>query len=391
MGGDITAESEYGRGSVFTATIRQGCRDFTPLGTIAENAYARKENVAARFTAPEARILIVDDIATNLKVAEGLLAPYKARIFTCRSGDEAVGLARSRSFDLVFMDHMMPGMDGLEATAAIRAMGGRGEMPIIALTANAVSGMREMFLQNGFNDFLSKPIDVSKLAGILKKWIPADKRGPAPDDAVPSVGAEPALLPEIDGVDTLAGLAQAGGARSRYLNLLEMFCRDARARLPRFAIMPEVEERKDFTTQVHALKSALASIGADDLAADAARLEEAGRAGDMSAKHNELDAFHHALKALLERTEAALARTRPQAEGDSGGRQAGREHELWAQLKDALAKEDLDAIDTAMEDLKALPLTPDTRDALSGIAECVLTADFTKAAGELETFLKREM
>jgi CheY-like chemotaxis protein len=287
------------------------------------------------------------------------------------------------------MDHMMPGMDGLEATAAIRAMPGRGELPVIALTANAVAGMREMFLQNGFSDFLSKPIDVSKLAGIMKKWIPADKRWPAPAEAVTSVGAESAFLPEIEGVDARAGLAQAGGAPSRYLNLLEMFCRDARARLPLLAKTPGKQDPKAVTTQVHALKSALASIGADDLATVAARLEEAGRVGDMSVKN--LDAFHDALKALLERTETALAQTRLHDKEDSSERQPDREHELWAQLKDALAKEDLDAIDKAMEGLKALSLTPDTRDTLSGIAECVLTADFTKAADELETFLKREM
>jgi HPt (histidine-containing phosphotransfer) domain-containing protein len=241
-----------------------------------------------------------------------------------------------------------------------------------------------MFLQNGFNDFLSKPIDVSKLAGIMKKWIPADKRGPAPEDAGASAAVESTSLPDIEGVDALAGLAQAGGAPSRYLNLLEMFCRDARARLPLLAKTPGEQDSKAMTTQVHALKSALASIGAADLAVVAAGLEEAGRVGDMSAKHNELDAFHHALKALLERTEAALARTRRQDEGDSAGRQSGREHELWAQLKDALAKEDLDAIDKAMEGLKALPLTPDTRDTLSGIAECVLSADFKKAGDAVE-------
>jgi HPt (histidine-containing phosphotransfer) domain-containing protein len=144
--------------------------------------------------------------------------------------------------------------------------------------------------------------------------------------------------------------------------------------------MPEEKERKDFTTQAHALKSALLSIGAAAPAAIAARMEEAGRAGDMSAIRDGLDAFHAALKALLERVEAALARLR--AEGD--GRQPGRERELWARLKDALAKEDLDAIDRAMEGLKALPLAPDTRDALSGIAERILAADFKKAGDAID-------
>jgi CheY-like chemotaxis protein len=153
---------------------------------------------AIRFTFPSARLLVVDDIATNLKVAEGLLAPYHAAVDTSLSGAKAIELVKQaasekRMYDIVFMDHMMPEMDGIETTAAIRAW--EKEMsvefsqetpkqllerpkgvPIIALTANAVMGMREMFIENGFNDFLAKPIDVSKLDEILDRWIPKEKR-----------------------------------------------------------------------------------------------------------------------------------------------------------------------------------------------------------------------
>ena len=130
-----------------------------------------------QFTIPNARVLVVDDLATNLKVAEGLLAPYKAIVDTCLSGAEAISLVKQRAmdgedYDLVFMDHMMPGMDGIEATAAIREF--NTNLPIIALTANAVSGMREMFISKGLNDFLAKPIDVSKLDEVLEHWIPKE-------------------------------------------------------------------------------------------------------------------------------------------------------------------------------------------------------------------------
>ena len=137
-----------------------------------------------RFIIPHARLLVVDDIATNLKVAEGLLAPYNAKIDTCLSGIEAIELVKRNRYDLVFMDHMMPEMDGIEATAAIREweeeLENQGvtkfDLPIIALTANAVSGMKEMFLEKGFNDFLAKPIDISKLDEILTLWISKSKR-----------------------------------------------------------------------------------------------------------------------------------------------------------------------------------------------------------------------
>jgi CheY-like chemotaxis protein len=174
MDGDITVASEYGKGSVFTVTLTQAWTDFAPLGEISGKAYARTENAAARFIAPAARLLIADDNVANLKVAEGLLAPYRSRVDTCLSGAEAVRLARETPYDIIFMDHMMPEMDGMEATAAIRALEGDRfqTVPIIALTANAVVGMRETFLQNGFSDYLPKPIELAKLNEMMGKWIP---------------------------------------------------------------------------------------------------------------------------------------------------------------------------------------------------------------------------
>jgi signal transduction histidine kinase/CheY-like chemotaxis protein/HPt (histidine-containing phosphotransfer) domain-containing protein len=404
MDGDVMVESEYGKGSTFTATLRQNVSDKRPMGALerrkaprtdARTPHALERLKAARmggpiisFTAPDADILLVDDMPANLLVAEGLLAPYKARIVACQSGREAVELARSHAFDLIFMDHMMPGMDGMEATAAIRGMGKRGKMPIIALTANAVSGMREMFLQNGFNDFLSKPIEIPKLVEIMEKWIPADKRGPAPE-AVASGDAETARLPIIEGVDTPTGLSHAGGVPRRYLDLLAMFCRDARTRLPLLDRTPAEEECQSFTTQVHALKSALASIGAADLAVDAARLENAGHNGDIPAINDRLPAFREDLEGLLERIGAALAQARPAADttgkGEGGGQPSARERALLAQLKTALEQKDLDAMDKALEDMKSLPLIPETSDALSGIEEYILLADFEKAAAAIDT------
>jgi len=138
-------------------------------------SYSLNENTSVvPFIAPEASVLIVDDIGTNLKVAEGLLLPYKMKIDLCFSGVEAIAIVNQNRYDLVFMDHMMPEMDGVEATRLIREK--YADLPIIALTANAVSGTKEMFLSNGFNDFLSKPIDTIKLNAILVKWIPKEKQ-----------------------------------------------------------------------------------------------------------------------------------------------------------------------------------------------------------------------
>ena len=129
------------------------------------------------FTAPEVKILVVDDIATNLMVVEGLLEPFGLNADFCESGKEAVEAVKVKDYDLILMDHMMPEMDGVEAVRIIREMGGAfAALPIIALTANAIIGAKEMFLQNGFNDFLSKPIDIPKLNSVLAKWLPKDKQ-----------------------------------------------------------------------------------------------------------------------------------------------------------------------------------------------------------------------
>jgi CheY-like chemotaxis protein len=149
-------------------------------GVFCNLSYDENKEGAGKFTAPEAKILIVDDIRTNLKVAQGLLLPYKMQVSLCKSGIQALEEIRSKDYDLVFMDHKMPGMDGIETTQRIRELGIDDpyykNVPIVALTANAVLGTREMFLENSFDDFLSKPIDTVALNGLLEKWIPREKQ-----------------------------------------------------------------------------------------------------------------------------------------------------------------------------------------------------------------------
>ena len=143
-------------------------------------SYSENNELIVRFTAPDAYVLVVDDVITNLKVANGLLAPYKMQVDLCKNGRMALNALRTNRYDLVFMDHKMPDMDGIETTKHIRTMGDEDpyykKVPVIALTANAVTGTKEMFLENGFNDFLSKPIDTIKLDTVLEKWIPKDKQ-----------------------------------------------------------------------------------------------------------------------------------------------------------------------------------------------------------------------
>jgi signal transduction histidine kinase/ActR/RegA family two-component response regulator len=164
MNGSISVRSEYNKGSVFTVRLP------LPRGTESD---LPEEKEHAAFTAPDARVLLVDDIDINLEIAAFVLSSYEIQPDLAKSGREALERTAKKVYDLILMDHMMPEMDGVETTKAIRAMAGNNaKTPILALTANAVSGAREMFLANGFNGLLSKPMDNTALTEALLRWLP---------------------------------------------------------------------------------------------------------------------------------------------------------------------------------------------------------------------------
>ena len=170
MGGEITVRSIYGRGTVFTVNIPyvRGCGE--------NSAKEVKEKAVFTFRAPGAKILVTDDNEVNLKVAIGLLGMMGIAAETADSGFKAINAVKRNDYDIVFMDHMMPEMDGVETVLAIRELGGKYKnLTIIALTANAVGNAREMFLENGFTDFISKPINIDELCEMVKKYLSPEK------------------------------------------------------------------------------------------------------------------------------------------------------------------------------------------------------------------------
>ncbi|MDR0868210.1 MAG: response regulator [Planctomycetota bacterium] len=352
MGGDITVESVYGKGSVFTATLIQNYENNLPLGNLGAHAVAEKSG-SARFTMPTARVLIVDDIATNLKIVQGLLAPFAMRFDVANSGRQAIDLARRNAYDLILMDHMMPEMDGIEATRQIRKLGNESrKVPIIALTANAVAGMREVFLSHGFNGYLSKPIELDKLNAVVENWIPRAKRvaprtvitpspptdaivapnttnttnAPRPDATRPDVArpenppADPlaGLAVALAGkIDVAAGLRGTGNKPAFYLDILDTYAEDAKARLTKLFAPATDAEWKSFITHVHALKSASASVGAAKISAAAKELENAGRGGDAAFIQANLPAFTTELAAVAAAISAALSSDKSPAPAES--------------------------------------------------------------------------
>jgi len=269
-----------------------------------------------KYVFPKARMLVVDDISTNLRVTQGFLAPYKATVDICISGQEAIEMVKQHDYDIVFMDHMMPDMDGIEATAIIRTWEKernekegkeRDPIPIIALTANAVSGMRELFVEKDFSDFLAKPMDVSKLGEILERWIPGNKRERNKDaGSAAASGLSPGeSFPVIPGIDITKGAARLGVKPAGYLKLLSMLHKDVEDRLPALA-MPKPETLPMFVSHVHALKGTCASMGALEVSERAAELEVAGKAEDLTFIGENLGFFVERLAELAKDIGTAL-------------------------------------------------------------------------------------
>jgi CheY-like chemotaxis protein len=265
-------ESEPGIGSVFTVRIKQQSAGSGLIGReLAENlenyqdfdTSKSKINVIIREHMPYGKVLLVDDNETNLYVAEGLLSPYGLKITTADSGFLAIEKVESKeSYDIIFMDHMMPQMDGIETTQKLREMGYEGI--IVALTANALVGNDEMFLQSGSDGFLAKPIDIRQLNEILNKFV---------RDRYP----EEVRRQKVKVMGMTAEQPKKPGLTDK--KLMQIFCRGAAKAI---VTMRETKasDVKLFTTTAHAMKSALANIGENEISEFAAALEDAGIKGD---------------------------------------------------------------------------------------------------------------
>ena len=265
------------------------------------------------FSAPKARVLIVDDNAINLKVAVGLMQPYHMQLMTVDSGKAAISMLRSKDIDLVFMDHMMPEMDGVETTALIRQMNDEyyQKLPIIALTANAVSGVREMFIEAGLNDFIAKPIELSALDRVLKNWLPDEKlMAPVATVYGKNDRRKSAQVKQKDEgvhISVSKGLSYAGGSEDAYYEILEMYVRKGEEKRVQINELAAEENWKNYTIEVHALKSTSLSIGAVKLSEFSKKLELAGKSGDYGIIRDENDDLMALYGEVLEEGKALLA------------------------------------------------------------------------------------
>ncbi|MCI9448056.1 MAG: response regulator [Lachnospiraceae bacterium] len=284
MGGTIDVESVYGEGTVFTVKIPQKIVDRRPLSEVPEEP-VQKEHKLEPFIAKGYRVLVVDDNVVNRRVARTLLQSYDFDIDEAESGEGAIQLVRGKLYDIIFMDHMMPQMDGIEAVQIIRKdCGENGSLPvIIALTANAMGNIRETFLNNGFQDFIAKPLDRRMLHKTLQRWIPEEKRKPS--GSWGGSGQDDGSHTQykdifIEGIDTDELAEHYSGSMEEYKSLLDLYCLDGKRKLK---LLRELLERGDYQTygiEVHALKSASANVGAMKISEIAREQERAVKRGD---------------------------------------------------------------------------------------------------------------
>lgn len=386
MGGTISVESEYGKGSEFSFAIPQ---KIVSEESEEDNA-GQTEEKGESFSAAGAKILIVDDNLMNLNVAEGLLEPYGMQIDTTQSGAKAITMLQEfPDYNMVFMDHMMPEMDGVEATKRIRNLEGEyyKNVPIVALTANAVSGVKDMFLKNGLNDFLSKPINMKQMDNILKKWlykVIEPKKDTAKGEES-NVRQEPqeAIELSIPGLDVEAAI-QCSGTETIFRKLLQVFYDTLPQKVELLRHLEQEGDLQNYTIEVHALKSAARLIGAMELSSQAEYLEHCG-------KQNRVEEIHEKNKILLELYNSYQEKLKPFVKTDTGeDKPLLPEEELLSKLTELryyLEEFDIDGADHVIEELEKYSYEGNFKEIFQQLKESVEDVSYDISTEILEQYM----
>ena len=401
MDSRLEVESEYGKGSRFWFDLRQKITDPEPIGDFNEIMKAPEERYhhEGAFIAPDARVLVVDDNAMNLKVFRSLLKVTQIRIAEASGGAEALALAEAERFDVVFMDHMMPDMDGVETMQRMRRLAGYDEIPIYVLTANAVTGAKEQYLEAGFDGFVSKPVASDKLEQALREALPGEKLLPfeETDGANASASARsgpPEDLPVIDGLDW--GYAWLHLPERE---LLESTVRDFREVVPlqaekldrMWAAASAAPEDEDalaaYRIQVHGMKSAAATVGIVPLAGMAKLLEYAARDGDTGTIEKLHGVFLAEWRSYAEKL-AGLFEPENIGGTEKEAADADMLRALLTLLRGALEDLDVDAADGVMEKLRGYRMAPEVEALLPELAAAVTDLDEDAAHGVMERIEK---
>ena len=377
MGGQIEVKSEYGKGSTFTVTVKQKAAAYEVVGSelVAKlkdhtfTSHRQQEKLRiTRVAMPYGKVLVVDDVSTNLFVAEGLLSPYQLEIELADSGYAALEkIENGSTYDVIFMDHMMPHMDGIETTKKIRGLGYDGI--IVALTANALVGNDEMFGKNGFDGFISKPIDIGQLNNLLNKFI---------------LGRHSEEAKQYKESNDIRNNVIALNPR-----LAKIMCRDAAKAIETISETYRKSDIKLLTTTIHGMKSALANFGEKEAAEYAQKLEKAGYNEDMAYLSDKIEGFILILKDVIKRLSPIGAADENTDEKDGEIEDTAFLYEQLKSVKVACEEYNDAKAYEALDRLREKAWKPKTSEILSEIRETLfLHSDFEKAVMMTDAFLE---
>ncbi|MBQ9412617.1 MAG: response regulator [Oscillospiraceae bacterium] len=378
MGSKLEVESVYGQGSTFSFAVKQPVVEWGPIGSF-EGRYALDEprhTYRESFHAPDARLLAVDDTPVNLTVIRGLLKKTQVQVVTASSGPEALKIAAREPFDVLLIDHMMPEMDGIETLRELKKMPRCAKIPCVALTANAVSGAREMYLAAGFSDYLSKPVDSAKLEKLLLACLPPEKVR-VQERAEPPV-ALPAWLSGLEELDTAAGLRYCAAAET-LLETMAVYAGSAPAAADEIEAFWRAGDVENATIKVHALKSASRTIGAEGLAALAERLEHAGRAGDAQTLFGGMEELLTRCRALGAQLAPLCAPVPEPEDVPAPDISEVRLREAYDSLRASVADFDADGARAVLDDLKKYRVPEAERGRVDALERAVMEYEWDQA------------
>ena len=389
MGSHLQVESKYGEGSVFSFNLEQKVIKWDPVGDY-EDAFRQslgeRHGYREKFTAPHAKVLVVDDTPVNLTVFTSLLSRTKIQIDTAGSGDEAVQMYKNRHYDVIFLDHMMPNKDGIETLAEMRGLKDTPNdgTPVICLTANAISGMREMYIKAGFDDYITKPIDPDRLESLLLTYLPKGKIAPPDGDT----DEEDVLIPDfvftIPELDVGSGLSHCGSSQA-YMTTLKMYLDTATDNADAIEKFWKDGDLKNTTIRVHALKSTSRVIGALSLGDHAAALEKAGDMEDTEKLEKELPLLLDEYRKLVSALEP-LNDEEEQERGDDTRPFISDEYlnEAYTALSEFCASYDFDSVAHVVESLSAYRIPEDEVTRYELLVKAVDNYDYDLIPGILD-------
>lgn len=387
MGSKLLLESEYGKGSAFYFGLEQKIVDDTPIGDyqkMYEKSRQENERYRESFQAPDALILVVDDTRMNLEVCKGLLKKTKVQIDVAESGAECLQMCEQKEYHLILLDHKMPHMDGVECLQRIRQQeeGLNTNTTVIALTANAITGAKEYYLKNGFDDYLSKPVQGEKLEQLLCQYLPSELLLSPEEATIASYETVSAEVPEIIGIDEEDALSYAGESQEEYLKNLKLYLEEYDSKRTQIQGAFEKDDWENYQILAHSIKSTSRLIGANDMSLLAKSMEEAAAKRNAIRIRGDHEVFMDQYERLCQRIKVAVANVvmtsnvpelKPVSKDEM--------HELISHMKTSVDEFDMSALHDQLEQLIGYDYLKNVKDHMQ---EAVENFDYDAISTQVE-------